>query len=162
VRDQVVVSKIIPVQPSDELAQFLAAHQAEVDAICKDHGVVRGQMEIHPFPALLDPVDGRRRSQAYEASFVTSRIDEPDKDQGDFRERLEVKLTSGSKTKTILDRSWPSWESGFARAMGIVGYLPNPDASRIAVIVGLVERGYEGAPHPRRILIVGAGVGSKF
>ncbi len=155
VTDEVVFTAKLFQPGKDGIAIFWAAHEAKIGEFCEQHGVTRAPMTLYPFPALL----GARRNEFYE---VTSRVErgvEPN-----FRytgvQKLTITLSrNGAKSKEILDKTWPQW---FPLAAGVVGYIPNPDQSRLAVVTGLVQRGYEGAPHPRRFLITGARIGEKF
>ena len=112
-------------------------------------------MTLRPFPALF----GTLRSEIYEVASCTVRGPEPNFGYTGV-EKLTVTLTKdGTRSKTIVEKTWPQW---FPLAANVIGYIPNPDNSRIAVVTGLVQRGYEGPPHPRRILITGARLGEKF
>ncbi len=157
VSDEVVFTKTFSFVPQGEgVDAFWTAHGAEIEAICHDQGVTRSTVELRPFPALPDQ---QRRNETYEVSAEATREQQPDFGYRGIS-RLKISLTKdGSATKVILDKSWPKY---YPLAAGVLGYIPNPDATRIAVVTGLIERGYEGAPHIRRLLVTGARIGSKF
>jgi hypothetical protein len=105
------------------------------------------------------PVSAKRRNETYEVALEAAREQQPEFGYRGIS-RLKISLTKdGSATKVILDKTWPRW---FPLAVGVLGFSPNPDASRIAVVAGLVERGFGGPPHPGRLLGTGARIGSKL
>lgn len=141
----------------DEVVAIWAKHGPAIDAICAKYGVTRAKAEVHRFPALL----GRHRGEVIDVSLASTMKDDP---LLDYRGVQQLKVTAAtkwnqSKSKVILNKTWDEF---YPLAAGVIGYIPNPDNSRIAVIIGLVERGYEGSPHIRKILIIGSRTGEKF
>ncbi len=134
---------------------FWLANENRVMELIKPHQVVPDEFHLHPFPALL----GRLRSDSYEVSLTREYGKEPNIGYQGIR-NLDVSLLNSEKeTKSIFKKSWNEW---LPLASGVVGYLPNPQGSRIAVIIAITWRGYESAPHVRSFFIVGAGVAENF
>ncbi len=152
--DKVVFTKAIQYPAEAGFARFWSEHGNAVEAACREQGVERVAMRVHPFPALL----GRNGQDIYEAHLGTHWKEEPNF-LYDGINKLELKLSNEGKEKTILEKSWPQW---FPLSASLVGYIPNPEGTRIAVLLSLVERGYEGPPHTRHVLITGSRVGERF
>lgn len=152
--DKTVFTKRIDHPAEAGFANFWAEHGAAVEAACEKHGVESVAMRVHPFPALL----GQNGRDIYEAHLGTHWKEEPNF-LYDGIHKLEFKLSKAGKEKTVLEKSWPEW---FPLSASLVGYIPNPEGTRIAVLISLVERGYEGPPHTRHVLITGSRVGDRF
>jgi hypothetical protein len=155
VADKKVLDESILHPDEGGVAAFWAVHGTRVAELIKPHGVAAAEMEVRRFPALL----GKFRGESYEVSLVRAFGEEPN-----FGYRgltgLTVNLQNlAGKSKTVFETEWKEW---FPLAAGVVGYVPNPDGSRIALLVGITKRGYEGAPHVRHVQVVGARVGEKF
>ena len=135
--------------------EFWAVNENRVVELIKPHQVVPDEFHLHPFPALL----GRLRSDSYEVSLIREYGEEPNIGYQGIKNLEVLLLNSEKETKSIFKRSWNEW---LPLASGVVGYLPNPQGSRIAVIIAVTERGYESAPHIRSFCIVGAGVAENF
>lgn len=152
VNDKLVLNEEIRHLAEGGLAAFWTDHGAKVEGFLKVHGVSAASFRLHRFPALL----GKFRGGSYEAGLERTYATEPN---FEYRGLTKLKLTLSSSTgesKTVFEESWKEW---FPMAAGVLGYLPNPDGSRMAILMGTTYRGYEGPPHARDVVVVGARVG---
>ena len=134
---------------------FWAAHGAKVLKLVEPHELIPAKAELRRFPALL----GKFRGESYEVGLQRTYGVEPNFEYRGLTS-LQLQMTNGSgKTKKVFEQKWTEW---FPMAAGVVGYLPNPQGDRVAIVLGMTHRGYEAAPHIRRVVVVGARVGEKF
>ena len=155
VEDKAVFEKEIRHLDEGGLPAFWAAHGATVVESVAPHGLRPGTFVLHRFPALL----GKFRGESYEVGLKRTYGVEPN---FEYRGLTSVELTvtnDAGKSKRVFKQDWKEW---FPMAAGVVGYLPNPQGDRMAIVLGMTHRGYEAAPHIRQVVIVGARVGEKF
>ncbi len=132
------------------LAELWAA-KPEIAAKLAEHGLLAaGDLALRPFPAgdvgVHVTKDGAEHPD-YGVHVVN---------------RLKVELTSPKGRKTILDRTIDN--SAFPTVLDaqVLGWIENPHEKRIAVVLAVMGRGYEGPPNPIRIEIAGADLATGF
>ncbi len=155
VSDKRILDEDIIYPDKGGITEFWAANGEKVMGLLKPHGIVPANFSVHPFPALL----GRIRGDSYEISLTRSYKKEPNFQYRGLSELQATLLNKEGESKQVYKYSWKEW---FPLAAGVVGYLPNPQGDRIAILIAVTHRGYESAPHIRELIIVGAGVGEHF
>lgn len=139
------------------ITPFWHANESKVISLLDTFGIQfdSPSFQRHSFPAL----EGKYRGESYEISIARDYSDEPGFGYRGVK-RLQLNLSNqNGKSKAILDLKYDEF---YPLAAASVGYLPNPQGDRIAVLVALTRRGYEGPPHVRTFLIIGARIGEKF
>ncbi|MDA7922247.1 hypothetical protein N9B73_10865 [Verrucomicrobiales bacterium] len=157
VADKSLHTETFYIEGSGGIAPFWQANGAKVSALLDTFGIEFDSkpFQLHTFPALA----GKYRGESYETVLTRGYAEEP---LFGYRGVKHLKLALSNqegKSKTILDLNY---EEFFPIAAGTIGYLPNPQGNRIAVLLALTKRGYEGPPHVRTLLVVGARIGEKF
>ena len=157
VADKSLHTEIFYIEGDGGITPFWQANGAKVSALLDTFGITFApkSFQRHSFPALA----GKYRGESYETSLTRGYAEEP---LFGYRGVKHLKLALSNqegKSKDILDLHY---EEFFPIAAGAVGYLANPQGDRIAVLLALTKRGYEGPPHVRTLLIVGARIGEKF
>lgn len=137
------------------LAKFWDQHGPAIEALLAKHKIRRNAFVLAPFPGL----EGKFRSEVLEISLSVDHGQEPNFEYTGVRSAQLNLARASTESKTVFSKTWKQW---YPLALGAIGYLPNPAGDRIAIVVARTDRGYEGPPHVRRLMIVGAGIGSKF
>ena len=155
VHDTLVLDEEILHVDRGGIEEFWVVNGDWVMDLIKPHGVIPAEFHLHPFPALL----GRLRGDSYEVSLTREYGKDPNLEYQGIK-KLVVSLVNSEKvTKPVFQKAWQEW---LPLASGVVGYLPNPQGTRIAVVIAITERGYESAPHIRAFFIAGTGVAEDF
>ncbi len=157
VADKSLHTETFYVEGNGGITPFWQANEAKVSALLDTFGIQfdSKSFQRHSFPAL----EGKYRAESYELSITRDYADDP---LFGYRGVKNLQITMSNedgKSKDILEVNHREF---FPIAAGGLGYLPNPQGDRIAVLVALTKRGYEGPPHVRTLLIVGARIGDKF
>ncbi len=139
------------------ITPFWQTNGAKISSLLETFGIEYDSsgFQRHSFPAL----EGKYRGDSYELSLTRDYADEP---LFGYRgvKKLQLTLSNGDgESRKILELNY---EEFFPLAVGALGYLSNPQGDRIAVLVALTGRGYEGPPHVRTLLIAGARIGGKI
>ena len=155
VSDENILSETIR-HPSDgTLGTFWNKHGEFIHEEVERRGFSRSTFELHGFPALL----GKHGADVYEFVIARQYAAEPNFGYQGLSDLTVTVIRNGVKSKRILEESW---EEFYPLATGVAGYLPSPTGDRIAILLITTQRGFEGAPHTRRVRIIGSSVGPKF
>lgn len=157
VADKSLHTETFYIEGSGGITPFWKVNGARVSALLETFGIQfdSKSFQRHSFPAL----EGKYRSESYELLISRTYANDP---LFGYRGVKDLKLSlcnQDGKSKDIIDLIY---EEFFPIAAGAVGYLPNPQGDRIAVLVALTKRGYEGPPHVRTLLVIGARIGERF
>ena len=155
VTDEVLLAETMRHPTSGTINSFWAKHGAFVNDQLAARGIQRGESTVRRFPALL----GQYGGDLYEFVLARNYGSEPNFGYEGLSELTLTLIRNGVKSKRILQETWSEWHP---LAAGVGGYLESPSGDRIAVILVLVQRGYEGPPHTRRVRLIGSRVGPKF
>ena len=120
--------------------------ESKADAICETFGIVRGESELHPFPAC-------RGGGIYEARLSIERGKDSDLGSLGIRSMQTVFTVDGDRSQIVGVEEWKTW---MPLAAGIVGGIPNAAGDGLVVVVGVVKRGFEGPPHTRELFFYSA------
>ena len=153
--DKAVHTSQFEVPHDTSLASFWTKHGNAVAGALTTHKIARADVPLHQFPGLL----GRLRGTTLETSLTVVRGKEANFGYTGVKS-AELRLTEdATKTKTVFKKSWKEF---YPLAVGVSGYLESPSGERIAILLGVTRRGWEGPPHARSVIIVGAGVDGLF
>jgi len=129
--------------------RFWKTKGESVTSLLKPYEIESADFKLHPFPLLL----GKFRGKFYEAKIDRTYGTDPNREFVGI-EAVNISLVSGKdKEKKIFEKQW---EWSYPAAASVTGYIPNPQGDRVAILLGFVQYGYEGAPHIRNIQIIGA------
>lgn len=156
VTDELIVDQELIQETAGGIGDFWRIHGRTIEGLLSEHGVNRlGEIELRHFPAL----EGRFRSESYEVTVSRKYGEEPNFEYRGLKEFVVRVINGTGNTKTVFDQSWAEW---YPLAGGVIGYLPNPQGDRLAIILAFTQRGYEGPPHTRLLEITGVRIGEKF
>lgn len=155
VTDETILAETIRHPHDGTLGTFWNKHGEFVQEQLENRGIQRSTFELRRFPALL----GRFGSDVYEFVLARNYAVEPNFGYQGLNELTVTVIRNGVKSKRVLEKEWPEF---YPLAAGVAGYLPSPTGDRIAMLLVLTQRGYEGAPHPRNVKLIGSRVGSNF
>ena len=131
VRDTPVLEEEILHIDKGGIEEFWSANGVRVMELIKPYQIIPADFHLHPFPALL----GRLRSDSYEVSMTREYGKEPNIGYQGIKD-LEVSLLNSEKeSKSLFKKSWDEW---LPLASGVIGYLPNPQGTRIVVIIAIL------------------------
>lgn len=142
-------------EPEEYIAKFWAEHGPAIEAQLTEQEIVRSEFVLHTFPAVF----GRYLDEYYQVDLRTESAEDPDWKLPAIRSTW-LTVSNGEREKKVFEKSWDRW---YPLAIGVIGYLPNPQKDRIAILVGSVKVGFERAPFPRHLeAVVGVRIGKKF
>ncbi|MDX1531747.1 MAG: hypothetical protein R3362_09495 [Rhodothermales bacterium] len=138
------------------LADAWAEHGTRIDSLLDAHAVVPADtLVLRPFPARLGPF----QQTVLEAEVRTTPGTDPDFGYDGIAGLTLGLVQNRTARKRIHSERFPRY---LPLGAGVLGYLESPHEERIAVVLGLVRRGWEGPPNVLDYRIVGAGVGAQF
>jgi hypothetical protein len=139
-----------PDKPGSGVAKFWSKHGKAVQATLAKHHIKASTVVMDHLPVVL----GRRRNHIVAADVA------PDEKKNDFEtlavKSFKVNLRLGEAKTVIFEKSY---DSLMPFAVSLAGCFHSPDEKFGVIVVTALERGYEGAPHPR---VVEAMVGFQF
>lgn len=155
VTDERLLAETIRHPADGNVRTFWAKHGEFVNEQLEKHEIERSAFELRRFPALL----GRQGGDVYEFVLARQYEVEPNFGYQGLKELTVTIIRNGVKSKRVLEQTWEQW---YPLAAGVAGYLESPTKDRIAILLVTIERGWEGAPHVRRLRLIGSRVGDNF
>jgi len=129
-----------PDKPGSGVAKFWAKHGKAVQATLTKNGIKASAVVMDHLPVVL----GRRRNYIVAADLAL------DEKKNDFEtlavKSFKVNLRLAEKKSVVFEKSYDTFMP-FAVSLG--GCFHSPDERFGVIVVTALERGYEGAPHPR-------------
>ncbi|MEM7015464.1 MAG: hypothetical protein AAF585_28730 [Verrucomicrobiota bacterium] len=155
VTDETILAETIRHPLDGTLGTFWNKHGEFIQEELENREIQRTTFELRRFPALL----GQFGSDVYEFVLARNYAAEPNFGYQGLNQLTVTLIRNGVKSKRILEQEWPEF---YPLAAGVGGYLPNPTGDRVAILLVLTQRGYEGPPHTRQVKLIGSRVGPKF
>lgn len=134
----------LPDKPENGIARFWIAHGKATAALLAKHAVKRTAPVMDHFPIVL----GRHRG-FFILPVVESVIGTHEDLQFGGVKSFQVFKSSTEKKAPIFERKYDGYLFPFNVA--IAGCFVSPDEAHAAIVINACWRGYEGAPHPRKI-----------
>ena len=134
----------MPDKPENGIARLWAAHGKAIAALLAKHAVKRTSPAMDHFPLVL----GRHRSFVLQPILETVAGTHEDLQFGGVKS-FQVFRSSGDKKAWFFQRKYDGYLFPFNVA--IAGCFVSPDEAHAAIVITGCWRGYEGAPHPRKI-----------
>lgn len=136
-------------KPENGIARFWMAHGKVTSALLAKHGVKRGAPVMDHLPLLV----GRHRG------VIVQPILESVTGMHDLMfigvKSFQLSLASDEKKRVFFQKKYDGYLFPFHVA--IAGCFVSPDESHAAFVITGCWRGYEGAPHPRKIEALAGG-----
>ncbi len=126
------------------IRQFWSRHGKAVTLLVKKHGVKQAAAAMDHFPMVL----GKRRSSIFLPRIESVR-GKHDELQFEGVKSFQVFESQGDRTLALLQKTYDV--SQFPFTVAIVGCYVSPDETHAAIVITACWRGWEGAPHPRRV-----------
>lgn len=133
----------LPDKPENGIRKFWAAHGKAVSLLLEKHGVKRTSSAMEHFPL----VTGKRRNFVFQPVIETVAATLDNSEFGGTKS-FQVWLPADEKKEVLIQRSYDRF---VPMVVGLAGCFVSPDEKFAAVVVTACWRGYEGAPHPRKV-----------
>ncbi len=133
----------LPDKPANGIRQFWTAHGKAVSLLLETHGVKRTSSAMEHLPL----VTGKRRSFVFQPVIQTVAATLDNSEFGGTKS-FQVFLPAEEKKELLIRRDY---DRIVPMAVGLAGCFVSPDEKFAAVVVTAGWRGYEGAPHPRKV-----------
>ena len=135
---------MMPDDPANDIAQLWDAHGKAITAMLDKHAVKRTPQAMDHLPLVL----GKLRGSVFLP--VTETVTGKHKDlQFTGVKSYRIFKSSEDRKAPLFERKYEDYLFPFSVAIG--GCFVSPDEAHVAVVVTSCWRGWEGAPHPRRI-----------
>jgi len=134
----------LPDKPENGIARFWSAHGKATAALLATHAVKRTASVMDHFPIVI----GRHRS-LFMLPVIESVMGTHEDLQFGGVKSFQVFQSSADRKVPIFQRKYDGYLFPFNVA--IAGCFVSPDETRVAIVITACWRGYEGAPHPRKI-----------
>jgi hypothetical protein len=135
---------MMPDDPAHDIAQLWTAHGKAITELLEKHAVKRTPQAMDHFPLAL----GKLRGSVFLPVIET--VTEKHKDlQFTGVKSFQVFKSSDDKKLPLFQRKYEDYVFPFSVA--IAGCFVSPDEAHAAIVITSCWRGWEGAPHPRRI-----------
>ncbi len=132
-----------PDKAGEGLAKFWAKYGKAIRATLARHEVKAGAMVMDHLPVVL----GHRRNYVVAADIT---VKEPEKDDsnafGIMVKSFTVNLRLGEQKSVLFEKNY---DTVMPFAVSVAGCFHSPDERFGVIVVTALERGWEGAPHPR-------------
>ena len=130
-------------KPENGITKLWAAHGKAITVLLTKHAIKRTSPVMDHFPVVL----GKRRGVVFQPMLETVT------GQHDLMftgvKSLQLTLDSEDKKAVVFQKKYDGYLFPFAVAL--TGCFVSPDEAHAAVVITGCWRGYEGAPHPRKI-----------
>lgn len=134
----------MPDAPENGIARLWDAHGKAVAALLKEHAVKRTSQEMDHFPLVL----GHLRSSVFQPVLETVTGTHEDLQFVGVKS-FQIFRSSGDRKAALFERKYDGYLFPFS--VWLSGCFVSPDEAHAAIVITACWRGWEGAPHPRRV-----------
>ncbi|MGH1365137.1 MAG: hypothetical protein ACRBF0_16370 [Calditrichia bacterium] len=154
VTDSVYVNEVLRMPMATDIDALWDKHSTDIRPKLKKHDIERTNSELSHFPGVF----GRFRDTVLEIEQQYKRGEDPMRSYQGVSHCSLILRQNGSQSKTVDKREFKY----YPLAVDVAGYVKSPFSDRIAIIVRMINMGWEGPPNSSSMYVVGAGIGSKF
>ncbi len=135
---------MMPDDQANDIAQLWASHGKAITALLEKHAVKRSPQAMDNFPLVLE----KHRSSVF-LPIIESVTGKHKELQFTGVKSFQVFKSSNEKKVPLFQKNHEGYLFPFSVA--IAGCFVSPDEAYAAIVITSCWRGWEGAPHPRKI-----------